>query len=60
MSHVEGDYAETLLGTADYSWFFAYAIGLFFSGFIADRTNLRYFLTVGMIGKTISDYNIIA
>jgi len=41
--------ADTLLGTLDSSFLFAYAVGMFFSGFIAERVNLRYFLSLGML-----------
>jgi MFS transporter, OPA family, solute carrier family 37 (glycerol-3-phosphate transporter), member 1/2 len=28
----------------------AYAVGMFFTGHVAERTNLRNFLSIGMIG----------
>ena len=49
-----GDHGKTLLGSVDYSWLFAYAIGLFFSGHIADRVDIRFFLTFGMLGSVAS------
>lgn len=39
-----------LLGDLDLAFLFVYAIGMFFSGHIGDRMNLRIFLTIGMIG----------
>ncbi|XP_065902896.1 glucose-6-phosphate exchanger SLC37A2-like [Dysidea avara] len=45
---------KTLLGTLDYAWLFSYAVAMFFSGQLADRSNLRYFLTFGMLGSCIS------
>ncbi|XP_071710233.1 putative glycerol-3-phosphate transporter 1 [Rutidosis leptorrhynchoides] len=39
-----------LLGDLDLAFLFVYAIGIFFSGHIGDRMNLRIFLTIGMIG----------
>ncbi|XP_065904156.1 glucose-6-phosphate exchanger SLC37A2-like isoform X2 [Dysidea avara] len=45
---------KTLLGTLDYAWLFSYAIAMFFSGQLAERSNLRYFLTVGMLGSSLS------
>lgn len=39
-----------LLGDLDLAFLFVYAIGMFFSGHIGDRMNLRVFLTIGMIG----------
>jgi OPA family glycerol-3-phosphate transporter-like MFS transporter 1/2 len=37
----------------DNSWGVAYAISMFISGFIAERVDLRHFLTIGMIGTSI-------
>ena len=42
-------YAKRLLGTLDTSYLFAYAFGMFFTGMIAERVDLRYFLSVGMV-----------
>ncbi|XP_071843518.1 glucose-6-phosphate exchanger SLC37A2-like isoform X2 [Apostichopus japonicus] len=44
----KGDY-ENLLGALDYAYLFAYALGMFCSGHIAERMDLRYFLTLGML-----------
>ncbi|XP_069994363.1 glucose-6-phosphate exchanger SLC37A2 [Penaeus vannamei] len=41
--------SATLLGMVDSAFLFAYAIGMFISGFIAERMDLRIFLSVGMI-----------
>ncbi|OTF82656.1 hypothetical protein BLA29_010846 [Euroglyphus maynei] len=41
--------SETLLGLLDSAFLFAYAFGMFFSGFLAERCNLRYFLAMGML-----------
>ncbi|XP_033641154.1 glucose-6-phosphate exchanger SLC37A2-like isoform X1 [Asterias rubens] len=41
--------AKVLLGWLDTSYLFAYAVGMFISGHIAERMSLRYFLTGGMI-----------
>jgi len=49
-------YAQTLLGTLDSCFLFAYAIGVFVSGFIAERANLRYFLAFGMLASGILTY----
>ncbi|XP_019857467.1 PREDICTED: glucose-6-phosphate exchanger SLC37A2-like [Amphimedon queenslandica] len=45
-----GSYCKTVIGAVDYAWLFPYAIFMIASGFIADRVNLRYFLTAGMMG----------
>lgn len=37
----------------DLSFLAAYAIGMFFAGHLGDRTDLRLFLTVGMLGSGI-------
>jgi len=45
----ENDNYKTLLGYLDYAFLLAYALGMFFSGHIAERVNLRYFLSAGMM-----------
>ncbi|XP_064651178.1 glucose-6-phosphate exchanger SLC37A2-like [Lineus longissimus] len=45
----EGSNYEELYGTLDYAFLLCYALGLFISGQIAERTHIRYFLTAGMI-----------
>lgn len=44
----QSNYSE-LLGSLDYAFLFAYAIGMFISGHLAERLNLRYFLSGGML-----------
>ncbi|KAK6145637.1 hypothetical protein DH2020_022457 [Rehmannia glutinosa] len=39
-----------LLGDLDVTFLFVYAIGMYFSGHIGDRMDLRIFLTIGMVG----------
>ncbi|XP_076619137.1 major facilitator superfamily transporter 16 isoform X1 [Colletes latitarsis] len=48
--------APALLGMLDSAFLFSYAAAMFLSGFIAERVNLRYFLTFGMLGSGISCY----
>lgn len=43
----------TLLGELDVAFLAVYAIGMYFSGHLGDRMNLRIFLTVGMIGTGV-------
>lgn len=50
----EGEHAKTRLGAVDYAELFSYAVAMFFSGFVADRVNLRYFLTVGLLGAGLN------
>lgn len=45
-----------MLGTLDSAFLFAYAGAMFFSGFVAERVNLRYFLALGMIFSGIGSY----
>ena len=47
-------YAKRLLGTLDTSYLFAYAFGMFFTGMIAERVDLRYFLSVGMVMSAVT------
>nr|XP_022899760.1 glucose-6-phosphate exchanger SLC37A2 isoform X2 [Onthophagus taurus] len=41
--------ATAMLGTLDSAFLVTYAIAMFISGFIAERINLRYFLSLGML-----------
>lgn len=52
----DGADSAALLGTLDSSFLFSYAIAMFFSGFIAERVSLRYFLTFGMLFSGIFCY----
>ncbi|KAK2709612.1 glucose-6-phosphate exchanger SLC37A2-like isoform X3 [Artemia franciscana] len=52
----DGDNAQTLLGALDSSFLFAYAIGMFISGVVAERNDLRYFLASGMLLSGIFTY----
>ncbi|TYI35471.1 hypothetical protein ES332_A03G078700v1 [Gossypium tomentosum] len=45
-----GSDGTALLGQLDVAFLAVYAIGMYFSGHLGDRMNLRIFLTVGMIG----------
>nr|GEV87557.1 putative glycerol-3-phosphate transporter 1 [Tanacetum cinerariifolium] len=45
-----GSNGTALLGDLDLAFLFIYAVGMFFSGHIGDRMNLRIFLTIGMVG----------
>lgn len=52
----DGKNSQTLLGTLDSAFLFAYAAGMFMSGFIAERVNLRYFLALGMLTSGLFTY----
>ncbi|KAK4718379.1 hypothetical protein R3W88_016717 [Solanum pinnatisectum] len=45
-----GPDGTTLLGDVDVAFLFVYAIGMYFSGHVGDRMDLRVFLTAGMLG----------
>ncbi|KAL4347445.1 hypothetical protein GQ457_17G019270 [Hibiscus cannabinus] len=45
-----GSDGPALLGELDVAFLAVYAFGMYFSGHLGDRMNLRIFLTVGMIG----------
>ncbi|XKL65384.1 hypothetical protein PGB90_008804 [Kerria lacca] len=48
--------ANSLFGLLDSAFLFSYAISMFFSGFIGERMNLRYFLTIGTLMSGICIY----
>ena len=50
---VDLKHANVFLGNLDLSFFLAYAFGLFLSGWICDRVNLRIMLTVGLFGSAV-------
>ena len=43
------DNYKILFGELDYAFLGSYAISMFFSGWIAERMSLRYFLSIGMV-----------
>ncbi|MBA0578267.1 putative glycerol-3-phosphate transporter 1 [Gossypium raimondii] len=45
-----GSDGTALLGQLDVAFLSVYALGMYFSGHMGDRMNLRIFLTVGMVG----------
>lgn len=51
----DADAAE-VFGELDSAFLFSYAIAMFASGFIAERFNLRYFLSLGMLLSGIFSY----
>lgn len=48
--------ASQMLGELDSSFLFCYAIAMFVSGIIAERVNIRYFLSIGMIMSGVFTY----
>lgn len=49
----DGSDGTVLLGEVDLGFLAVYAIGMYFSGHLGDRTNLRIFLTIGMVGTGV-------
>ncbi|CAD7695242.1 unnamed protein product [Ostreobium quekettii] len=49
----DGKCGESRLGYLDTAFLIAYTVGVFSSGHIGDRTNLRHFLLFGMIGSGV-------
>lgn len=47
--NVSDSVSSQMLGELDSAFLFSYAIAMFISGFIAERVNLRYFLSLGML-----------
>lgn len=45
--------ANELLAILDSAFLFSYAFFMFFSGFLADRCNIRYFLTFGLVASGV-------
>uniref|UniRef100_S4PG65 Sugar phosphate exchanger 3 n=1 Tax=Pararge aegeria TaxID=116150 RepID=S4PG65_9NEOP len=48
--------AYTLLGTLDSAFLFSYAGAMFVSGMVAERVDLRYFLSLGMLASAVFCY----
>lgn len=48
-----GSDGTSLLGELDVAFLSVYAFGMYFSGHLGDRMNLRIFLTIGMIGTGV-------
>lgn len=49
----DGKDGTALLGQLDVAFLFVYAMGMFFSGHMGDRMDLRIFLTIGMVGTGV-------
>eukprot|EP01018_Ginkgo_biloba_P035142 Gb_05694 [translate_table: standard] len=46
-----GEYGTARLGEIDVAFLSMYSLGMYFSGHVGDRVDLRVFLTVGMVGS---------
>lgn len=49
----DGLFTESQLGLIGSAFFYAYAVGKFVNGFLADRANINRFLTVGLLGTAL-------
>uniref|UniRef100_A0A673YEM7 Sugar phosphate exchanger 3 n=1 Tax=Salmo trutta TaxID=8032 RepID=A0A673YEM7_SALTR len=52
----DSDEATLFLGVLDTIFLFSYAVGLYMSGVIGDRMNLRYVLSFGLCGSAIVEF----
>ncbi|KAM9407375.1 sugar phosphate exchanger 3-like isoform 1-T2 [Salvelinus alpinus] len=52
----DSDEATLFLGVLDTIFLFSYAVGLYMSGVIGDRMNLRYVLCFGLCGSAIVEF----
>ncbi|KAH8851578.1 Glucose-6-phosphate exchanger SLC37A1 [Schistosoma japonicum] len=52
----DSDNWSQLLGGLEYIYLFVYACSMILSGFLAERVNLRYFLSIGMFLSGISTF----
>ena len=50
----EYGYTKTQLGGIITIWSVVYGVGKFLNGYLSDRSNARYFMTIGLIGSAIS------
>jgi phosphoglycerate transporter family protein len=49
-------YSKTDLGKIISLWAITYAIGKFVNGYISDRSNARYFMTIGLVGSAVTSF----
>lgn len=52
----EFGYTNTQLGLVISISYWAYGIGKFVNGYFSDRSNARYFMTIGLIGSAVINY----
>jgi phosphoglycerate transporter family protein len=50
----EYGYSKTQLGSIITIWSIVYGVGKFINGYFSDRSNARYFMTIGLIGSAAS------
>ncbi|KAM9467921.1 sugar phosphate exchanger 3 isoform 1-T2 [Clarias gariepinus] len=52
----DAEEATLFLGALDTIFLFSYAVGLYISGVIGDRLNLRYVLSFGLCGSAVAEF----
>jgi len=56
MNGVKEEEAESLIGNLQSAYTFSYAFFMFFSGMVAERMNLRYYLSLGLLLTALATY----
>jgi phosphoglycerate transporter family protein len=49
-------YTKTQLGTIMTIWAIIYGVGKFVNGYISDRSNARYFMSIGLLGSAVTSF----
>jgi phosphoglycerate transporter family protein len=52
----EYGYSKTQLGAIITIWSVVYGVGKFVNGYFSDRSNARYFMTIGLIGAAVTSF----
>lgn len=53
---IEYGYTKTQLGAIITLWSIIYGVGKFVNGYFSDRSNARYFMTLGLLGAALSSF----
>lgn len=53
---MEFGYSKTQLGSIITIWSIIYGIGKFINGYFSDRSNARYFMTIGLLGASLTSF----
>ena len=53
---LEYGYSKTELGAIITIWSVIYGVGKFVNGYFSDRSNARYFMTIGLLGAALSSF----
>ena len=52
----EYGYSKTQLGAIITIWSIVYGVGKFVNGYFSDRSNARYFMTIGLVGAALTSF----